>query len=414
MKRFVTIILLFTSSILFADDWGGDFRLRYTNINDIPTNKSGLNFDQGFTRARTRVWGQLQPDKDVKLYLRLGNEFRIYDNDVNPPKNEVWDPISEFIAEELYVDFNNLLDGKLDLRIGRQNLIYGTGNLILDGTPLDGSRTIYFNAIKATVKLSTASSIDLLGIFNKADDELAINSQDIKIVEQDETALGFYGKYSKIFEYYYIYKQEDERITRPEVKFHTVGVRVTPKINQQFSGNFELAMQSGERNNIDIYGTLFDGSLSYMFTNINQFKPSVSLGYNFMSGDDSNTTDKNEAWHQLFGRWPQSSELYVYSYVGTDYSIGGWGNLSAPYIDLKSQILPDVKLQLRYTKLYADEKDGLGLGDERGDLITMSFKVKFNKQLSGHIRGEWLNPGDYYPVNTNNAQFLRFNVNYKF
>ena len=428
MKQKLAIALLACSGLVSAGDfdWGGDLRVRYTDLGDIPTNIGSLAFDQGFWRIRPRVWTQYKPTDGITLKGRLTNEFRFYRDSSFPPGSDKWDPLSEVIVDTLYADFQNLANNKLSLRVGRQDMIYGTGKIILDGTPLDGSRTIYFNAVKAGVELPSDNHIDLLAIFNKAEDKLVINGQgeherygydSIAVVEQDESALGFYGKNKHFegypFEYYYIYKEEDARDSglRPDVNFHTYGARVMPKFSDQFKGNFELALQNGDHGSESQKGTLFDGSLTWSFGgNLN---PQLVGGYYYLSGDDASTS-KNESWHQVFARWPQISELYIYSYVGTDYSVSGWTNLQTPYIGLDMVPFQKSKLALRYYNLQAEEKDGPGTGDKRGDLLTALLKFTINDHLSGHLRAEYLDPGNYYAKGTDSASFLRANVIYKF
>jgi hypothetical protein len=400
-------------------EWGGDFRFRITDLSDIPTNAGSFAFDSLFNRNRTRVWGQYSPNADTTLKLRITNEFRFYDK--GRQYNEAWDPLSEVVPDAIYADFRNLADGKFAIKAGRQDLIYGTGKIILDGTPLDGSRTIYFDAIKATLNVAS-NKIDFLGIYNQDKDPLTINRQDtLRMIEQDEAALGLYGKNSLFeqapFEYYWIYKTEDDSLTntgtRDDAKFHTFGGRVMPKFGGGFSANVEAAYQTGDHGDHDTEGSLFDASLSFGPEIWGTTKPNFTAGYYYLSGDEADSS-KNEGWHPVFSRWPQISELYVYSYVGTQYSIGGWSNLKTPYIGMDLTPFGESRLKFRYYKLYADENDGSGNGDERGDLITLVLNFKINKQLNGHLRGEWLNPGDYYASGTDDAHFVRLSMTYKF
>jgi len=400
-------------------DWGGDFRFRVTDLDHIPTNAGSFAFHQLFNRNRTRVWFNYGPNEDTNLRLRLTNEFRFYDS--GRQDVEKWDPINEIVPDNIYADFNNLSGGKLSLRIGRQDLIYGTGKVILDGTPLDGSRTIYHNAIKATLKFET-NKIDFLGIYNEGKDSLTINAQDdVRVIEQDEAALGLYGKNSLYeqtpFEYYWIYKTEDESRTSygafEDANFHTVGGRIMPKFGSGFKGNAELAWQTGNHGDEDVGGRMLDASLTYGPDIWGSTKPAFTGGYYYLSGNEAGSGD-NEGWHPVFSRWPQISELYLYSWVGTQYSIGGWSNLKTPYLGLDLVPFKDSKFQFRYYYMEADEKDGPGNGDKRGDLFTALLKFKIIENLTGHVRGEWLNVGDYYAPGTDDAYFLRLNLLYKF
>jgi hypothetical protein len=398
-------------------EWGGDFRFRVTDLGDIPHNAGGV-FDQLFNRNRTRLWGQYNLNDDTSFKLRLTNEFRFYDK--GRQHTDAWDPLNEIVPDAIYAEAKNLAGGKLSIKAGRQDLIYGTGKIILDGTPLDGSRTIYFDAIKATLNIAS-NQIDFLGIYNQDKDPLTINAQDpIRMIEQDEAALGLYGKNSLFeqapFEYYWIYKTEDNSRTHvgtlADADFHTIGGRVMPKFGAGFSANVEAAYQTGDHGDYDSEGALLDAALNFG-PEMGSLKPNFTAGYYYLSGDEAGSS-KNEGWHPVFSRWPQISELYVYSYVGTQYSIGGWSNLKTPYIGMDLTPFSDARLKFRYYKMYADEKDGLGNGDERGDLLTLVLNFKINKQLDGHLRGEWFSPGDYYRDGTDDAHFIRANLTYKF
>jgi len=281
--------------------WGGDFRFRITELNDIPTNAGSFAFDQLFNRNRTRVWFNYGANPDTNFRVRFINEFRFYDEDRQ--YNDTWDFANEIVPDHLYADFKNLSDGKLSLRVGRQDLIYGTGKIILDGTPLDGSRTIFFNAIKASLMLDQ-HQIDLLGIYNEAKDSLAINinrNRDINVIEQDESALGIYGKYKGFeqvpFEYYWIYKHEDDSRTsygaKANANFNTFGARAMPNFGSGFTANIELAVQKGDHGEEDIEAGLFDFALKYGPDIWGSTKPSFVLGYYYLSGNDPSTSNDN-------------------------------------------------------------------------------------------------------------------------
>lgn len=49
--------------------------------------------------------------------------------------------------------------------------MYGEGFLILDGTPGDGSRTFYFNAVKASVLIADGHTVDLVYVSDPKTDQ---------------------------------------------------------------------------------------------------------------------------------------------------------------------------------------------------------------------------------------------------
>ncbi len=409
--------------------WGGDVRVRLVNWDEIPIAKGATNLTQWqYHRTRTRIWGEYGFTPDISAKIRLTNEF--WDFTDGKPAGRPLDNqefFSEVVPDNLYMDFNNLLGGKLNLRIGRQDMIYGTGKIILDGTPEDGSRTIYFNAIKAQYKIADDLTIDLFGMANKDEDELAINSQHRQVSPAgiNERAAGFYVKNKHPMypsEIYYVYKQEDDTTGADnDIDLHTAGIRLMPKFNDALSGNLEVAYQTGEMENntvTDIGGWMVDAKLAYKLPMASSFKPVIDLSYYYLSGDDPNTTTDNEGWWQVFGRWSQWNELYVYSYIATNGAPrtgpAWWTNLSVPSVGLNMAITEKGKLSLRAAWMMADEDDGAGTGKDRGLYLTSKFNYTFNKHFSGHVVYEHLNPGNYDVSTAKNAHFFRTELMFKF
>lgn len=410
-------------------DWGGDIRLRGVSFDNIPISADPPGVTRGgknvFFRGRTRVWGQYTFSDMVLFKARLVNEFRSYEEGSG---TNTYDFPDEYGFDHLYLDFKNLADGKLDLRIGRQDLMYGNGRVLLDGTPLDGSRTIYFNAVKASVKWPE-TVVDLLGIWDKAEDELAINTQHRDLVglvgkyptDMVESGGGVYLKNSSIqkmpFEAYYLYKNESDyeywvpgtdgapptKVVQPDdLNLHTLGVRLMPKFTEFLSGSLEAAGQMGERGPQDVDGWMVDAKLSHKFV-VDTLNPTGSVGLYCLSGDDPNTTD-DEGWNPLWARWPQYSELYVYAWDAD--GAGRWSNVTMPYLELDLPVHAKAGFTVLGGYMFAPEKDGPGGGDERGFLGTCWFKYKLTNIWSGHLLAEFVEPGNYYNVE-DTAYFLR-------
>ena len=51
---------------------------------------------------------------------------------------------------------------------------------------------------------------------------------------------------------------------------------------------------------------------------------------------------------------------------------------------------------------------------DRGDLLIGKVSYKFNKYLTGKLLGEYFWPGDYYPENSDEAYFARWELMLKF
>ncbi len=197
--------------------WGGDIRLREVYLDNIPTSNGGevRGGANHFQRYRTRVWGEYHQSDNLYVRARLVNEWRT--GQAGTSANG-WKAFDETVFDNLFVDWKTDL---WDIRLGRQDMIYGTGKLILDGTPLDGSRTIYFDAAKAVYKGIDDTTVDFFAMYTQAQDPLAIHSQDRDLVgrggtgyEGAEAGGGVYIKnktHQELpWEAYYIAKTKEE------------------------------------------------------------------------------------------------------------------------------------------------------------------------------------------------------------
>jgi hypothetical protein len=430
--------------------WGGDIRIRQVHFDDIPivadppgVTRRGENH---FFRFRTRLWGQWDPMENVTVKGRVVNEFREWidpDMDMTPDVSS-YDFPDELVVDNLYLEMRNLMDNRLDIRVGRQDMIYGTGKVILEGTPKDGSRTIYFDAAKLTWKGIANTTVDVFGIYNESENKLGINDFDGQPDKRDVT--GYTGAFNDNtesgggvyvksqcprtampLEAYYIYKDESAwtavdpdlgNVPVPGREIHTLGGRLLPKLSDTVNAALEVAYQTGETDsNRDTEGWMADGVVNMTLPG-ETMKPVLSAGLYYLSGDDPNTLDEDEGWNPLWARWPQYSELYVYAYDAE--SAGRWSNLMMPHLDLSMALNKNVRAKAMVALMEANEDDGPGPGKTRGILGTV--RVDFNlaekllsehDKLMGHVTVEVLDPDDYYLVD-DMAHFARWELTYAF
>ena len=287
---------------------------------------------------------------------------------------------------------------------------------MLEGTPKDGSRTIYFNAAKAVWKGIPDTTIDVVGIYNESIDGLALNDADRDLTGVDknnnditESGCILYLKNKSMkalpYEAYVIYKNESDWTRQPTattsvdvaaLDLYTAGFRLMPDFGSGLNGNLEVA---------------------YRFPDFPDAKPTLDAGVYYLSGDDKSTAD-NEGWNPLWARYPQYSELYVYCW---DAEVAGrWQNVMMPKVGFVVSPVKNVKTSAMVAYMMANEDDGPGTGKDRGWLYVVKgefdlgggYLAKSDK-LSAHLWLEVLDPGDYYKV-TDNAYFARWEVMYGF
>lgn len=421
---------------------GADLRLREVGINNANAlQEANPSAERHFERYRLRAWGQYQPDPGLAVNGRLMWEGRHYhEPDTAAAGFETWYG-GALMFDNLYLLADKPGGLPVKLKLGRQDIVLGNGWLMLDGTPLDGSRTIYLDALRATW-VNGVNTLDTILIRQNPRTSLTLNGEDEDQTEQNEKGLVLYlrHKYSADtdLDAYYFRKNNsyasgtvsggarraNNGFTIPVAvdasdigHVNALGGRVETRYSPTWKLRAEAAAEWGRRNGADMRGFGFNGratrSLGGAWNN------RVNLGYEYLSGNDPNTP-RNEAFDPLWGRWPQWSELYgPYSY-GAETRTGETTNLHRFNVGWVAQVHPKAELSLDYHALFADENTrscapgtGFSCGDKfRGHLLAAWLRVKYDKHLSGHLLAEYFQPGDYYVApKGDNAYFLRAELN---
>ena len=432
----------------FDFDAGADFRFRYEfEDNRMVKGKTSINpqYDD-FYRMRSRVWGKATYGEDLGVCLRLVNEFRGYRNSPDNDKNEFPD---ELFIDSLHFDFDNIFD-RVDLRVGRQDIKEGAGRVISDGTAGDGSRSTYFDAVLAKVKLLEKSSVDLMGTWMRDRDEYTLgNPHDVydltKIMSGDPysemTEKGlmayFHLKEAQDFqaEFYWIWKGEsrfyDKSARYPGRDFHTLGSRLLPKFGDKLSGEVEAAVQVGRVGSQtgvesrDIYAYLGYAGLTYSEIEV-RGKPTLTGALLVLSGDEDSyykTTDgsTDNGWNPVFNRTTWFSEI-----ASGMYDQFRWSNLIYPHLEVAVEPCKRYTVKLQTGPMFASETDNGATDRYRGyftqlryDFPMLSKVFGRRGEVTGAVVGETLVYGDYYQHDTATADepaacWLRFEVIGKF
>ncbi len=461
------LTLIFSTSLSRAEAtpsfrYGGDERARWEYFDHIPSKVDvpaySRNGENDYFRLRTRVWSELDLLPSVTAKARIVNESRawIYPDMTQKPQRSSSEWPDEWVFDNLYLEARDLLNKSVDIRAGRQELLYGNGRVILDGTPGDGSRTLYFNAIKATLKSIPDSQLDLFGIYNPSEDQWAINGaqRDLSAFPKapkgaTESGAGLYLKNSTLktlpLEAYLIYKRESayeqavkpnaagqfaaptyawqtldtstKTLNNPDNDIGTAGFRLMPVFNDHLTGNLEVAGQLGQHGDTDMHGFMVDAFLAQKFASA-PATPILKGGVYLLSGDDPKTST-DEGWNPLWARCPQSSELYVFAYDAEQSSFR-WSNLIDPNISLSVTLAKWAKTTVSAHYLAAFEADGNGGGRERGwlgqlrqDFTLAENTLRAQDKLTTYFLVECLEPGNYYK-NNDTAVFARWEILYAF
>jgi len=429
-------------------NWGAEFRLRQDYLESIMDLRTQGRPDWDFFRLRSSLWGKVDLNEDMGAYLKLTNEAKYYMGSYKP--FETSDSTSdsnrfdadELVIDNLYFDYKNIVGLPIDIRSGRQNFLgaYGEGFLILDGTPGDGSRTAYFNAVKTTWRINNSNSVDLLYISDPKTDQylpslytaqsrsLSAYDDNKRILNaSNEQAVVVYGK-SKIsdnllLEPYYVYKEENPVGINPKLNLNTLGARAVVTVGE-WKMRGEFAHQFGEyENNRDRRGNGGYVFLGQKYEKVT-WKPEWELGYVYLSGDDPNTP-QHEGWDPLFSRAPMWNEVYAYLFLPETIKDSGaipgyWTNLHLYIAGVKLALASTTNLAISYQYLRSDQvTSGLNAAmfsnnsKERGQLATVILNHSFTKQIDCLLQVEYFVPGKFYNDNVHNAALYRWQLQYK-
>ena len=400
--------------------WGADERMRieyFDNAITLNQHKAGHEWD--FFRYRSRIWTTISPRENVDINARLAWEGRHW-QDPRAVKHE-WDDAQGFV---------DTLNAKVTVpgisaafTVGRQDIILGDGWLVLEGTPLDGSTSIYFDAVRGTTQFKDLkTTVDLIYINQYSDPDIwmpTINDTDRAQIEQNERGAIAYFSNKSIqnteIDPYFIYKHDVKVLANGDAgDIYTFGTRVVEDFTPNLRGRVEAAGQFGDKNGRSLAAWGANSRLTYSFNDT--LKNELRFNAEYLSGDKpGDKTD--QAFDPLWGRWPQFSELYVYTYA-KETRIAQTTNLLRFGPGYVVHPLTNMELEFDYNALFANENTlrptgntltGFAAsGNYRGSLFSSILRYKFNRFLAGHVWGEYLIPGKYYDsFMRDNAVYLR-------
>jgi hypothetical protein len=382
-------------------------RLSFTHRMRIETTDRAVclnadgNCGSSYLRNRLSLKARSAPARHVELTAQLTNEFRYY----FVPENVDFS-FHEVFVDLLYLRCDSVANLPLAISIGRQNLKFGEGFVVIDGTPLDGSRSIYFNAVMADWTVTPGHSITLAYVNQPVEEKYLplIDDQNTKLVEQPEEAVlayysGLWGK--QALQAYVIHKDVEQTADHPAGRQTScAGARVQAPVASRFTLVGESALQFGTSGESDQHAFGGYGYTEYATGWRLGLPKTISVGGILLSGDDITTTD-DEGWEPLFGRWPKWSESYIYTQV-RERGVAYWTNLTSVFLRTTVPITAEVVLSLDFHHLtspqFPDPQREFpgGSGTHRGDLFIGKLTYQVNSHLSGHFLFERFVPGDFY------------------
>lgn len=402
-------------------------RLRLVTWDNAITLADSAGGTNTFTRHRTSVMGQFFIDPEMELGLKFTNEFRYHfvpeDRDFN---------LNEIFIDQLYFKWHNQHYLPGTLTVGRQNIMLGEGFVVFDGSPLDGSRCAYFNAIRYDWDITSDKQLVMFYCNQPETDDILpiINEQDQPLIEQPEEAFAAYfmGDIGvNNIHAYYIRKNIDplESVASAEWSTNTIGLRLSRPLNEKMSFSGEGAFQFGDFTDIDNAEndcSALGGHVHFDYkTGWDSYLPrTILMGSFYFSGNDPDTDDI-ESWFPLFERWPKWSESYIYTMI-REQGVAWRTNITSLYGQVKFAFDENLKFNLAYHHLWANEDMSAGSieetlfggpGKDRGNLVIGKFIYNIDSHFSGHFLWEWFDPGDFYFPDADSYSWVRAELMYR-
>ncbi len=394
--------------------FGGEIREEFGGkINEDWVKNQGFNYS---FLQRYSLYADLNIGERLRVFAQVNSALE------NGSKYEP-SPVDEdqLAFQNLFAEYRILKDSsnKLAVRVGRQEINYGSGRLISvrEGTTVRQ----YFTG----AKLMYATPRFSLDAFVLEADEVNFGIFDNRPSHQ----ANLWGAYSNLniqkggnFDFYYLGIRRDdaefEEGVAKEVR-HTLATRYW-KSGGGFIYNVEAAYQFGEFGNGNINAWTMAIEFGYTFEKA-KFKPSFNLRNDYISGDQNAGDGKLQTFNPLYPKG---------GYFGFNPLIGPSNLIDLhPYLTLtltdKLIIQADVVFNWRYSV-----NDGIyrpggnfntagSLSDHRfiGTTYLLSADYKFNNNLSLSCGGQYFKVGDFIkdivPL-SDNSKFFNVQVSYKF
>lgn len=374
-----------------------------------------------FSRWRTYLGFDYSFSEKLHFFVQLGNESRVWFS----PKDK-HTKFDELFVNQLYIEWKSIASMPLDLKIGRQNIMLDEGFICLDGQPLTGSRSAYFNAVRGDFHIDANQTLTAFLSYNPKIDNLLPIINELEpsqlLEEQSNRGVGLYyqaeWEFLKKLSVYYFHKGTVANEKHPlALQRNTLGGRVFVPFSAKWQCIAEGAYQFGETG--EETHSAYGGYLRFerKLENIPLGKQ-LALGGFYLSGDDPETS-KTEGWDPLWSRFPKWSESYIYTLIMENKGkVAYWSNMASLYAEIKGEISEKMSFNTAYHHLWAleDNKTDFcsGRGKHRGDLFVCKLGYKIDAKWSGHLLWENFNPGNFYFSSADSYNWVRFELMYKF
>jgi len=401
---------------------GGQVRVRsyyFDNFYDLDDDNDQDRWD--VLRHKTSIWLKVDPSEKVSGYVKISNQN--YGEGVTA--KAAWEEdnkSNKLFVDNAYVDVKEMFGLPVDARIGRQDVMYGTGFVLFDGNSEVASTSAYLDGLKLGFNITDNVLLD--GLYfkdwegnrdNLSDDDITLSGGYLTVKECPLTGAK---------DEFYVLNRNDENLDK---NIWMYGLRISDKFDSGFDYSLEGAIQKGDAYRDTVTDKLVDqDALGYKlgagYTLKNtEMKPRFYLGYAFLSGDEDPNDNNNERWDVFYGGWPQFGDIISWKYInapvnaiGTSYdptfnqlsSTPGedvYSNFSIAALGVKAELFKNFSADLSYMLMTADET-APGYDDDIGDVYQLSLKYMYNTKLSFSLYAGIFDPGNAFDDPTTAAK----------
>lgn len=375
-----------------------------------------------YLRLRTGLGAYWRPGRAWELHLRLSNENRVYlAPKLDPRLKTDWDS-HEVFFDQLSLRWRGAGRRPLAVTLGRFDMMFGEGFLVMDGGPLDGSRSGYFNGLRLDYAAAKSSNLAFFFVRQGRSDTLlpVIYDREQAMVEQQEQGIGFYfsGKAGRTgLEAYLFRKDAFAFAALPAGALHVGGGRVVHPFSEELSLTAEAALQLGTLGTRSRRGLGGYFHLDHMPGRRFPVPAQLTLGGIYLSGDDP-TTPRHEGWDAAFSRWPKWSDSLIYLQA-RETRVADWTNFVSLYAGAVFEPAAKIKLYLAWHRLSAPEVWASaalpgGGGRDRGRLWIVKAAYEVSRHLAGRLIWEYFRPGNFYRPGADPYHWLQFEMFFRF
>ena len=425
MARLMAAVIFFLAAAVAgfpetdaAPAWrlGFSERLRYVTWDNVQTLDRESKGGQAALSLRTRLSLNWKPAQGLDIGFRLANEI----HQVLVPSGSTFG-LNEVFIDNLYVRWRMGDRRPLDLTLGRQDIFLGRGLLVAEGTPLDETRSVYFNALRLDMALGRNQVLTGFICYQPEKDKIlpVLNSLSRRLEEQPEVGLGLNYSWAvgeQKTEASLIFKKASASSGWPELSLLALDGRgrIEPAAGLFLEG--EAAVQFGSRGDSGLAAWGLNIESRWEASRAWPLIRQVTGGIVILSGDDPRSS-RWEGWVPLFSRWPAWSESFIYTLASENGGrLAEWTNFGSAFARLDFELTKRLDLGLAFHRLIAPQAYSgtwalaAGNGRARGNLWVVRLGFRFSKNLAGHLLYEGFRPGSYYRKQADGYSFLRFEL----